>query len=286
MKRFYLFSMIIHLFVFLWLYSTDFLGLAKPESPESINKQITEEQKQEEETKFKELIKKQIEEKELRKKQVKELIGKHKPELTKKQVDNFSDVVTSSDIDEEKVKNITENYFGDGDGNNLDSLKKALGEYMEGKGSGKTVTESNKGEGNGEDGNVQLDITYKGSEIDYQMPEHTVQTEEHKELLNRKLERLRVEEAINVVDDAATLYPNFSQQQAKYAILPEPPVESEEKYETRPYFCISPSLSFNPGFQSMLRPGNIEHRDAARARHGNAGRQRRLAERAGVAGPA
>ena len=232
MKRFYFISTVIHIFVFLWLYSTDYFGLAKPESPESVNKQITEEQKREEETKFKELIKKQIKEKELRKKQVKELIKKHKPELTEKQVDNFSDVVTSSDIDEEKVKNITENYFGNGDGDNLDSLKKALGEYMEGKGSGRTGAENkSKSEGNGEDGNVQLDITYKGSEIDYQMPEHTVQTEEHKELLNRKLERLRVEEAINVVDDASTLYPNLSQKQAKYAILPEPPVESVEKYE-------------------------------------------------------
>jgi hypothetical protein len=63
------------------------------------------------------------------------------------------------------------------------------------------------------------------------MPDHTVQSEENKELLNRKLERLKVEEAINVVDDAATLYPNFSQKQAKYAILPELPLESEEKFE-------------------------------------------------------
>ena len=233
MKRFYLISTIIHLLLFWWFYSTDFFGLAKPELPEQTQKEISEEEKKEEETKFKELIKKQIEEKEERKKQVKELIEKHKPELTEKQVDNFSDVITSSDIDEEKVKNITENYFGDGDGNNLDSLKKALGEYMEGKGSGRTYSEKEqgKGEGTGENGNVQLDITYEGSEIDHQMPEHTVQSEENKELLNRKLERLRVEEAINVVDDASTLYPNFSQKQAKYAILPEPPVESEEKFE-------------------------------------------------------
>jgi hypothetical protein len=233
MKRFYLISTVIHLFVFLWLYSTDFFGLAKPEPPESINKQITEEQKQEEETKFKELIKKQIKEKELRKEQVKELIEKHKPELTEKQVDNFSDVVTSSDIDKEKINNITENYFGDGDRNNLYSLKKALGDYMEGESRGRTSSEEDKGkgEGNGEDGNVQLDITYEGSEIDHEMAEHTVQSEENKELLNRKLERLRVEEAINVLDDVATLYPNFSQKQAKYAILPEPPVESEEKFE-------------------------------------------------------
>ena len=138
MKRFYFFSTIIHLLLFLWLYSTDFFGLAKPEPPEQNQKEITEEEKKEEETKFKELIKKQIEEKELRKEQVKELIEKHKPELTEKQIENFSDVVTSSDIDEEKINEITENYFGEGDKDNLDSLKKALGEYMEGEGSGRT----------------------------------------------------------------------------------------------------------------------------------------------------
>ena len=60
-----------------------------------------------------------------------------------------------------------------------------------------------------DEGNVQLDITYEGSEINHQMPDHTVQSEENKELLNRKLERLRVEEAINVVDDAETLYPEL-----------------------------------------------------------------------------
>jgi len=233
MKRFYLISTIIHLLLFWWLYSTDFFGLAKNETPEQTQTEITQEEKKEEESKFRELIKKQIEEKEERKKQVKELVEKHKPELTEKQVDNFSDVVTSSDIDKEEVKGITENYFGNGDGNNLDSLKKALNEYMEGKGSSRTGKENadSKGEGNGKDGNVQLDITYEGSEINHQMPEHTVQSEENEELLNRKLERLRVEEAINVVDDAETLYPNFSQKQAKYAILPEPPIESEEKFE-------------------------------------------------------
>jgi len=152
--------------------------------------------------------------------------------LTEKQIDNFSDVVTSSDIDEEKINEITENYFGEGDGNNLDSLKKALGEYMEGEGSSRTGSQNNgAAEGSGEDGNVQLDMSYEGSEINQQMPEHTVQSEENKELLNRKLERLKVEEAINVVDDSETLYPNFSQKQAKYAILPEPPIESVDTFE-------------------------------------------------------
>ncbi|MDH3267481.1 MAG: hypothetical protein OEM46_01380 [Ignavibacteria bacterium] len=234
MKRFYLFSTIIHLLLFLWLYSTDFFGLAKPEPPEQVQKEITEEKKKEEETKFKDLIKKQIEEKELRKKQVKELIEKHKPELTEKQVDNFSDVVTSSDLDEEKINDITQNYFGQGE-NDLGGMQNELKEYLKSNGSGKTEGESGKtGEeksGTGKDGNVQLDMSYEGSEIVHETPDQTVQSDTNKELLNRKLERLRVEEAINVVDDAATLYPNFSQKQAKYAILPESPVESEEKFE-------------------------------------------------------
>lgn len=231
MKRFYLISTIVHLLLFWWLYSTDFFGLAKPEPAEQVQNEITEEEKKDEETKFKEIIKKQIDEKEERKKQVKELVQKHKPELTEKQVENFSDVVTSSDIDEEKINDITENYFGEAEGNNLDSLKKALGAYMEGERSGRKGSETNQSKGRGEDGNVQLDVTYEGSEIDHKMPEHIVKSEENKELLNRKLERLRVEEAINVVDDASILYPNFSQRQAKYAILPEQPVESEEKFE-------------------------------------------------------
>jgi hypothetical protein len=233
MKRYYFYSTIIHLLLFLWFYSTDFFGLAKPEPPEQVQKEITEEKKKEEETKFKELIKKQIEVKEERLKQVKELIEKYKPELTEKQIENFSDVITSSDIDKEKINNITENYFGEGDGNNLDSLKNALGDYMEGEGSGRTDSQNNKEglKGSGEDSNVKLDVTYEGSGIDNQMPYHSVQSEENKELLNRKLERLKVEEAINVVDDAATLYPNFSQKQAKYAILPEPPVETVDTFK-------------------------------------------------------
>jgi len=264
MKRFYFFSTIIHLLLFLWLYSTDFFGLAKSEPPEQVQKEIAEEKKKEEETKFKELIKKQIEEKELRKEQVKELIEKYKPELTEKQVDNFSDVVTSSDIDKEKINNITENYFGEGDGNNLDSLKKALGQYIEEEGSGRTGSENDKGKGQGEDeGNVQLDITYEGSEIDYEMPEHTVQSEENKEMLNRKLERLRVEEAINVVDDATTRYPNFSHKQAKYAILPEPPVESEEKFErTQETTFKSLRIGLAPRMNKEFVPdGNLDEWD-------------------------
>ena len=64
MKRFYFISTIIHLLLFLWLYSTDFFGHASPEPPEQVEKEITEETKKEKESKYKELIKKQIEEKE------------------------------------------------------------------------------------------------------------------------------------------------------------------------------------------------------------------------------
>jgi hypothetical protein len=234
MKRFYFYSTIIHLLLFLWLYSTDFFGLAKPEPPEQVEKEKIEVLKKEEKTKFKELIKKQIEEKADRIKQVKELIEKYKPELTEKQIENFSDVITSSNLDEEKINNITQNYFGQGE-NDLSGMQNELKDYLKSNGSGKTEGESGKtGEqksGVGEDGNVQLDVTYEGSKIDNQMPNHTVQSEENKELLNRKLERLKVEEAINVVDDAETLYPNFSQKQAKYAILPEPPVESVDTFK-------------------------------------------------------
>ena len=234
MKRFYLISTVIHLLLFWWLYSTDFFGLANPESPEQTQKEITEEIKKEEETKFKELIKKQIELKEERIKQVKELIKKHKPELTEKQIENFSDVVTSSDLDEEKINRMTENYFGK-DGNGLGGLQSELSEYLKTDGSGTEEGESGE-QGNGKSGsgededNLKLDISYEGSEITHEMSDHTVQSEENKELLNRRLEMLRVEEAINVVDDAATLYPNFSQKQSKYAILPEPPVESVDTF--------------------------------------------------------
>lgn len=96
MKRFYLYSILIHVLFLLWLYSTDFFGLVKPEPSEQNNIEVTEKMKQEEENNFKELIKKQIEVKEERIKQVKELIEKHKPELTEKQIENFSDVLTSS----------------------------------------------------------------------------------------------------------------------------------------------------------------------------------------------
>jgi hypothetical protein len=218
----------------LWLYSIDFFGVASPEPPEQAERKIIEELKKEEENKFKELIKKQIDEKKERIKQVKELIKKYKPELTEKQIENFSDVVTSSDLDAEKINDITENYFGDGNG--LSGMQNELKDYLKSNGSGKTEGESGEQDGNKngtgfEEENLQLDMTYEGSEIDNTMPGHTVRSEENKELLNRKLERLKVEEAINVVDDLETLYPNFSQRQAKYAILPEPPVESVDTFE-------------------------------------------------------
>jgi len=56
-------------------------------------------------------------------------------------------------------------------------------------------------------------------------------SEENKELLNRKLERLKVEEAIKVIDETELVYPDLSQKQAKYAILPEPPVESVDTFK-------------------------------------------------------
>ena len=234
MKRFYFISTVIHLLLFLWLYSTDFFGLASKDEPAQNEKEITEKLKNEEESNFEELIKNQIEEKEERIKQVKELIEKHKPDLTEKQIENFSDVVASSELDEEKINEITENYFGE-NGNGLGGLQDELSEYLETDGSGKSEGESGEqGEGkNGtgeEESNLQVDISYEGSEIDHDMSEHTVESEENKELLNRKLERLRVEEAIKVIDETEFMYPNLSHKQAKYAILPEPPIESVDTF--------------------------------------------------------
>ena len=62
MKRFYLFSTIIHLLLFLWLYSTEYFGLASKDESAQDQKEITEKLKIEEESNFEELIKKQIEE--------------------------------------------------------------------------------------------------------------------------------------------------------------------------------------------------------------------------------
>ena len=233
MKRFYFYSTIVHLIIFLWLYSTGFFGLRASEFLTQSKKDIHEESQKEEENNFKKLIERQIEEKAQRKKQVKELIEKHKPELTEKQIDNFSDVVTSSDLDEEKINDITENYFGK-NGNGLDSLQNELRKYLGSNGSGKTGDKNrvrNGRGGEGVDSNFEREISYEGSEINYEMPEHTVRSEEHKDLLNRKLERLKVEEAINLVDDANLVYPNLSQKQAKYAILPELPVESVDTFK-------------------------------------------------------
>jgi hypothetical protein len=235
MKRFYFISTAIHLILFLWLHYTDYFGLASKDEPAQDEKEITEELKKEEESNFEELIKKQIEEKEKKLKQVKELIEKHKPDLTEKQIENFSDVVTSSELDEEKINEITENYFGE-DGNGLGGLQNELSEYLETDGSGKSEGESGEQDGvksgSGEDeSNLQIDLSYEGSEIDHDMPQHTVESEENKELLNRKLERLRVEEAIRVIDETELVYPILSQKQAKYAILPESPVESVDTFK-------------------------------------------------------
>ncbi len=235
MKRFYFISTVIHLTLFLWLYSTDFFGLATKDDTAQNQNKITEELKKEDESNFEQLIKNQIKEKEEKIKQVKKLIEKHKPDLTEKQIKNFSDVVTSSNLDEEKINEITENYFNEGN-DGLSGMQNELKEYLETDGSGKSEGESGEQDGNksgaGEDeGNLQVDISYEGSEIDHDMPEHTVESEENKELLNRKLERLKVEEAIKVIDETELVYPNLSQKQAKYAILPEPPAESVDTFK-------------------------------------------------------
>jgi hypothetical protein len=234
MKRFYFISTVIHLLLFLWLYSIDFFGLTSGEEPVQNEYEISEKIKVEKEAEFEELINKQIEVKKERIKQVKELLEKHKPELTEKQKENFSDVVTSSELDEEKINEITENYFGE-DGTGLGGLQNELSEYLETDGSGTEKGESGEqGEGQSgsgeEERNLQVDISYEGSEIDHDMPEHTVESEENNELLNRKLERLKVDEAIKVIDETELVYPNLSQKQAKYAILPEPPVESVDTF--------------------------------------------------------
>ena len=234
MKRFYFISTVIHLLLFLWLYSIDFFGLTSREEPVQNEYEISEKIKVEKEAEFEELINKQIEVKKERIKQVKELLEKHKPELTEKQKENFSDVVTSSELDEEKINEITKNYFGE-DGTGLGGLQNELSEYLETDGSGTEKGESGEqGEGQSgsgeEERNLQVDISYEGSEIDHDMPVHTVESEENKELLNRKLERLKVDEAIKVIDETELVYPNLSQKQAKFAILPEPPVESVDTF--------------------------------------------------------
>ena len=231
MKRFYFFSVIIHLVVFMWLYSTDFLGSTSPKQPEEGKKSETEESKIEEENKLQELIKNQIREKENRKKQVRKMIEKHRSGLTEKQAENFSDVVTSSDLDEKKIKDITENYFGDSDAG-LKDMQRALLKYLETNEettAGKDSAMDTENKGRGEE--VRSDINYEGSEINYDMPGHTVKSEENRELLNRRLERLKVEEAINVVDEPERMYPNLSQRQAKYAVLPESPVETIDTFK-------------------------------------------------------
>jgi hypothetical protein len=251
----------------LWLYSIDFFGLTSKAEPVQKEYEISEKIKEEKENEFEELIKKQIEEKKERIKDVKKLIEKHKPELTEKQKENFSDVVTSSELDNGKIDEITDNYFGE-DGRGLGGLQEELSKYLESDGSGTEEGESSKtgdgetGSGEGED-DLQLEISYEGSEVTHDMPEHTFESEEKKELLNRKLERLRVEEAINVVDDASTLYPNFSQKQAKYAILPEPPAESEEKFErTQETTFKSLRIGLAPRMNKEFVPdGNLEEWD-------------------------
>lgn len=231
MKRFYFYSIIIHLVVFLLLYSTDFFGLTSTRSAAQNEKNISEDSKQEEENLLQELIKKQIREKENRKKQVRRLIEKYKPGLKDKQAENFSDVITSSDLDEEKINDITKNYFGNGE-NGLRDMQSALLKYLETREENAHGKDSLGNKEKAEQGaSVQQDISYEGSEINYDMSGHTVKSEENKDLLNRKLEKLKVEEAINVVDNPQTIYPDLSQKQAKYAVLPEPPVESADTFK-------------------------------------------------------
>ena len=67
MKRFYFYSVIIHLMVFFWLYSTDFFGLTSTQPVIQNKKDISEDSKKEEENLLHELVKKQIREKENRK---------------------------------------------------------------------------------------------------------------------------------------------------------------------------------------------------------------------------
>ena len=49
MKRFYFYSVIIHLVVFIWLYSTDFFGLTSTRPDAQNKKNISEDSQKEEE---------------------------------------------------------------------------------------------------------------------------------------------------------------------------------------------------------------------------------------------
>lgn len=274
MKRFYFISTIIHLILFAWLYSIDFFGLKEPE--EIVKNELNDltEQKDEDKNQLRELIENQIKEKEKRIEEVTELIKKYKPDLSKKQVDNFSDVITSSELDEEKIDELTENYLnppGNNNGQSTNKLKKELQNYISsnnGNGdSGETRTDNQKsGKGDEE---LQVDINYEGSEINHQMQEHNVVTEENEFIINRKLERLKVQEAINAVDDAKLVFPERNGKPSMYAILPEPPTkETDTLNRTQELEFRSLRIGIAPRMNDEFVPdGNLDEWDLSQTMH-------------------
>ncbi len=232
MKRYYLYSIVIHTIVLFYLFATNAFDTSESYSIDYREIDLTENDSNDVNGLLEELIKEQIKEKESRLKEVEEIINEQNLDLTKKQVETFSDLITSSELEKEEVDGLIDTYFenrpGGGGNGGLESLKENIGDYI-------NDSENNDSKISGQQGSgrlsAEIGANHQGSEIRHNMQDHTVFSEENKDLTKRDIEKLKIEEAVLAIENPQLAFPALNHKPAKYAILPDPPFEVKDIVE-------------------------------------------------------
>ena len=272
MVRYYLYSLFTHSLLIIILFTTNAFNLTEPEQVIIYEEVSTAEENNNDDDTLNKLLEEQAKDKETRLEEVIEIIKEHDLDLSLKQIKNFSDLIVSSELDEEKVEELTKTYFenqpGQDNGNSLDKLKERLQDYVGGK-EGDQELEIEEGSGGprvaeGErENDLELPIGYLGSEIRHNMPKHEVFSEENKGLTKRNLEKLKIEETIKAIKNPYAVFEELNQKPAKYALLPEEPYEKKDTIErTQPTEFKSLGIGLAPRMNKEFVPdGSLDEWD-------------------------
>ena len=192
MKQFLTYSLFVHFSILLILYNINVFDQPALDPLLTSEKEKTQNEQSIEDEFINDLIMSQAREKKRRINEVKEILEETVEDLSPKQLKTFSDLITSSDLDKEKIDELTEEYLYKENPDQVNELKDKLLDYIESPDSGLADTakrfstgmfsqkdsSSNTGpqDVTGEE-STSLDVNYQGSKIIHDMPQHEVVSE-------------------------------------------------------------------------------------------------------------
>ncbi len=242
MRPFITYSLIVHFLFLIILYNTNVFDELVHDPMFISDNQDTRQDNSVDEEIINELIRNQAEEKQKRIDEVREILEETVEDLTPKQLKIFSDLIISSDLDKQKVDELTEEYLYKENPAQVNELKDKLIDYIEGPDSGKTDTgeQISTGMAAGSDSgaaditaddSTELSVNYQGSEIVHDMPQHSVESEADEKLMKRELEKLKIEETIKAIVDPFGSLPGIGHKPSKFAVLPEESFQKTDDLE-------------------------------------------------------